>query len=190
MMIVWKQDGAGPVEVLRFILFEPKNLRRRVTGQHRVASLLNQPGLAAKGFRKLIALRGSGDVSHHNFAGRMTSSFSSRTTSPSLLPAHSDSADLSPAFSNRGEAGLYGGIESPGPALRLLLQVPRRQPLDQAVAFDRRSDDLPRSGVEDHALGALGSAVNSKNNMTGLPERTGAARHLKLATISFASPET
>ena len=78
-----------------------------------------------------------------------------------LLATHSDGLHLilpSPYLRQAFANGIVDGVD---PKLRVLLHVARRQILDKSVPALGRGQDRPALRIQNNALGALGSAVDS-----------------------------
>jgi hypothetical protein len=78
-----------------------------------------------------------------------------------LLAADADRLHLILPSAHLGQAFPDGVVHGVDPDLRVLLHVARRQILDEPVGPLRRGQDRPGLGIQDHAFGALGSAVDS-----------------------------
>ena len=162
-VIVREQDGLERLVMGRLLLLQPEDFRGGVAGEQRVAGELDQPLGAAEFRLEFLALPDGRGVAPELRRADDLVLFVERHEAV-LLPADADREDFLLARAELAEDFGDGGADGVEPDLRVLLHVPRRQSLDEAVRLRGAGEGLAGLEVEREGFGALGAAVDAEGD--------------------------
>ena len=143
-VVVRQQHRRGSGKIFRLVTLQPQDLRRREPRRDRIARRRNQAARPPKGRRQFIALLRRRGVApqlrrpHHRVV-RI------QRHQPMLLTAHPDRPNLLPTVPQRRHTRPHRRLHRPHPVRRMLLQMPGRQAVDQAVPLRPFPCPIPSS---------------------------------------------
>ena len=186
-----QEDGGKLVKVFGLVLFEPKDLRSRVAGQHRVADGADRPLGAAEFRGDFLALGGSRSVAPEFGRSNHFARLIERNETV-LLTAHPDGPDLGGAGLGLPQRLPHGAGRRLAPGVRMLLLGPWRQTGDQIVCLRRGGEDFAIARVHDQGLGRLRAAVDADEECSHFnsgqpPGSAGRMKNARRAVQHFAS---
>ena len=156
-----QQDGGDLGEILGLILFDPKQLRNRVTGQHGIPCQSDDAGLSAEFMGDLGALSLRGSVAPE-LGGTHRLVIRTESDQPMLLTAHADAGDLGFVRAELLQALSHAAVHRVDPALRMLFQMTGGQAFDQIIGAVSGSENPAAVEVENDGFRALRAAVDTE----------------------------
>ena len=141
-VVVRKEDGREPGEILRLVPFQPEDFRRGEAGEHVHADFFNHGLGAAEVGADSVAFSGGGGVAPE-LGGADDLAFVERDEAV-LLAGDADAADLARRAAQRFEDLLDGGVDGLRPGGGILLEMARRQAGQDFVALRGGGDDAAR----------------------------------------------